>query len=229
MAIVYVWFGGDLKKGFIDNLGNVGHVSLQYGSKPTEYISFYPADEKGKKTQSWSVPSRFSPTYKTDCIDENERKADLKIELNGINRALIEAFLFKLKSSTEEDREYNLRTRNCASVVSEALIVGYRLRTNLKAERINWLDNVPLKFLSGSYNMLTVDSYLSEQINRIFRIRTSQGLSINISKSLMSVFSLSDSRLRKNLYYYMKYHDCIWWSPLHVSYFALNLEKYFNK
>ncbi|MBF2005549.1 MAG: hypothetical protein IGS49_08785 [Chlorogloeopsis fritschii C42_A2020_084] len=222
MTTVYFWFGGDLKESFQNNLGAVGHVSLQYGPKATDYISFWPAEAKNKM-QSWSVSSRFVSNYKEDCEEEIGRDADLKIEINGINKALIEAFWIQFKSSVHENREFNIHNRNCSSVVSKALIVGSRVKDKLEVKKGNWiLDHI---FDDSLLTLTTIVAYLEDQILRLVGIRSIQEHFVNMLERLVGVYP--KFLKRTYLYTYVKHQDSIWWSPYHVAFFTILLKKVF--
>lgn len=212
MAVVYLWFGGDLKKGLEDNLESVGHASLQYGSKPTDYISFWPQVEK---TESRSVISRFVSSYKQDCENEIEREADLNIPLNKINNVLVEAFWLQFKSTVAEKREFDILKKNCSTVVSEALTVGYRVKDKIGTSSL--YNHIPYidKMISGS----NISGYLIDHFTRdIFNVRSSQEFLSKIDKGLVKIMP---SFLRKQtIATYVRSHSSIIWTPFILAYFA---------
>lgn len=216
-ATVYVWFGGDLKENFLNNFAAVGHVSLQYGSKTTDYISFWPAS--GKQGLNWSVTSTFASNYHEDC-QEIKRQADLEIELNCLNKAVVQAFFLRFKSSLNENenRKFNILYSNCSTLISKALIIGSNLEKKTEGKG-NWFTDINTQLLT----LTTPLVHLEDQLVRLVGLRSMQASMMKIFDSTMNAYP---SFIRKAyLHSLAKNQEDIWWSPYNVTFLSFLLKK----
>jgi hypothetical protein len=109
-VIVYVW---------PKDATHIGHASLQVN---THYISFWPADEAGKKdvTIKRSHDVIFMPDYISDCRAEGGREAK-SISLYTLDEG---AMLEARDQMTQTGCRYNLLKMNCSSFAAALLEFG---------------------------------------------------------------------------------------------------------
>lgn len=109
-VIVYVW---------PKDANHIGHASLQVGA---HYISFWPADEAGKKdvTVKRSHDVIFMTDYASDCRAEGGRQAQ-SLSLYTLNE---DAMLKARDQMTQTGCRYNLLKMNCSSFAAALLEVG---------------------------------------------------------------------------------------------------------
>jgi len=140
---------------------NVGHVSLLVG---TEYMSYWPSQPAGKKdfkigqTHAPAFPS----SYKVDKRLEG-KESDHKVEINGLNEALMIDTWNQFKSSPDR---YNMVSKNCSTVAAWMLEIGSGLSPNVdKGIQIDrWAPNnlmrfiLKLRYLGNHIDMWTPDA-----------------------------------------------------------------------
>jgi hypothetical protein len=99
----------------------VGHVSLLVG---TQYISFWPVDEAGKKdvTLKRSHEPSFMPGYEDDCRAEGGLEAR-QLTLWSLDEAAMSEARDELMKA---GYRYNLLKMNCSSFAAALLEVGSR-------------------------------------------------------------------------------------------------------
>ncbi|TCI01793.1 hypothetical protein EZV61_16110 [Corallincola luteus] len=113
-ATVYVWPRKDQ---------NVGHAAMKIGST---YISFWPADGIGKPQAKKGLKMKLShagtsvTSYRVDCDAEGGRQP-IAIEINNFDAESALAYWQQIR---RDGVRYQLRKKNCSSIVAECIHAG---------------------------------------------------------------------------------------------------------
>jgi hypothetical protein len=97
----------------------VGHASLSFGA---DYVSFWPADEAGKKDLKIkrSRPGHFMAALKEDIRSEAGRQP-ITVTISDIDEEKLSRYIAELMSNTPR---YQLARNNCSNIVAECLRVA---------------------------------------------------------------------------------------------------------
>lgn len=228
MATVYIWFGGKEEYGI--DLDGVGHVSLKYGSNENDYISFWPTLEVDTSSILGDRKKRGFETRDADPIEnyakdykEIGRHADLIIEINFINKALVQAYWKTFLSG--KNAYFNIRNQNCSTVISKALIVGSKLDKKLKDYETKWFDHLYLAIYPNT--ALVVIDHLFGQILRLVGVRSAHEIAAHLDKMINDHLRLPFAR-SATIRMFVKKHEEIFWTPYYVAVFTSLLKKELN-
>jgi hypothetical protein len=155
---------------------SVGHVSAQLDIEGNSfYVSHCPEirdNTRSRKDIIWALNGRVKSerklkSYTTDVERRNNKDADHKVELKGLNEQKIQAFCDNYHKNPPD---YHITQNNCATIIANLLKRGlscYKLPGVCILEKIQWTPS-ELKNITEEYfliNNLCIFNCFSKYIN----------------------------------------------------------------